>query len=1027
MLSINVYAQQNAVIREYKKAFTTYPFSDPNPIPSFSNIYPYFRYDGFTDKPVKKEWKVIELENDYLKLTITPEIGGKIWSAIEKSTGKSFVYDNHVVKFRDIAMRGPWTSGGIEPNYGIIGHTPNSVTPVDYLTRTNNDGSVSCVISVLDLLTRTTWTMEINLPKDKAYFTTKSFWYNSNTVDEPYYHWMNTGIKTKGDLQYIFPGTNYLGHEGEHGDWPINKQNGKDVSIYDNNNFGGYKSYHVFGKYNDFFGAYWYKDDMGMARYSGHEDKAGKKIWIWGLSQQGMIWEKLLTDTDGQYSEVQSGRLFNQTAVKSTFTPFKHKDFEPGAADTWTEYWYPVLKTKGFVEANAYGALNIKQENGWLKIYFNPVQNLADTLNVKQGDQIIYHKNITFSPLKTFVDSVKMNGNPGDLTVMLGDHKMVYQSKPDAYNLSRPLDSPKDFDWESAYGLYIQGAEFIDQKMYPSAAEKLNAALQKDPNYLPALSKLAALMYRNMQYTEALKLAKKALSIDTYDGEANYYYGLINAQLGNNIDAKDGFDIASLSGAYKNASYNALANLYLNEKDFNKALAFASKALDYNRFDISALQVQAIVYRNRGDKDKEIQVLDTISSFNPLDHFARFERYLLDPSAANKNKFTSMIRDEQPIETYLELSAAYYKNGYFNDCIKVLQLSPSSALVNYWLAFLNYKTGQPFAALLAKANSESPAFVFPFRSEDESVLLWAKQQDNNWKPNYYLALLYKDRNRIAESKELFAECGNAPDFAPFYIARAAMLMGASDIDDLKMAIQLDKNQWRYNKALGEYYITHGQYLNALNTVEPFYHAHTENYIMGMLYARALLLNKRYADCSALLSRINILPFEGATIGRELYREAKLMQAIDKIQNNSYADALALVNDAKQFPLNLGVGKPYADNIDERLEDWMSYLCYQKTGKKDDAQTALQKVISFQPKIENTVSNFLPANDLVTAWAIEKLNGRKEATQWLNEQARQYPDNKIITWCKQVFDGKEANDAEISDAGVRILVRLMQVK
>ena len=125
-------------------------------------------------KPVEKEWKVVELENDFIKLMILPEIGGKIWAAFEKSTGKSFVYYNQVVKFRDVAMRGPWTSGGIEANYGIVGHTPNCATPVDYTTMTKKDGSVSCVIGVLDLLTQHTWRIDINLEKDKAYFTTSS-------------------------------------------------------------------------------------------------------------------------------------------------------------------------------------------------------------------------------------------------------------------------------------------------------------------------------------------------------------------------------------------------------------------------------------------------------------------------------------------------------------------------------------------------------------------------------------------------------------------------------------------------------------------------------------------------------------------------------------------------------------------------------------------------------------------------------------------------------------------------------------
>src|SRR6476661_5859739 len=417
---------QKATIKEYKKVFTTYPFSDPDPIPNLSKIYPYFRFDGYTDKPVQKEWKVVELENDYIKLMILPEIGGKIWAAFEKSTGKSFVYFNQVVKFRDVAMRGPWTSGGIEPNYGIIGHTPNCATPVDYTTMTKPDGSVSCIIGVLDLLTRTSWCIDINLPSDKAYFTTNSFWYNASPFEQPYYTWMNTGIKANGNLQFIYPGTKYLGHEGEYSDWPINKKNGKDISWYKNNDFGGYKSYHVFGKYTNFFGGYWHDDDFGMGRYSSHDDKPGKKLWIWGLSQQGMIWEKLLTDTDGQYVEVQSGRLFNQSAEGSSFTPFKHKGFLPHASDVWTEYWFPVVKTKGFVMANNYGVLNIKNENGWLKIYFSPLQRTDDELKITMDGKTIYTRMLQLNTLQLFKDSIRRDPPYENLFVTLGKNKLEY-------------------------------------------------------------------------------------------------------------------------------------------------------------------------------------------------------------------------------------------------------------------------------------------------------------------------------------------------------------------------------------------------------------------------------------------------------------------------------------------------------------------------------------------------------------------------------------------------------------------------
>ena len=114
--------------RESRKTFKTYAFSDPDPIARMGPVYPYYRFDGYTDKSVNKDWKVVEMENDFIRVMVLPEIGGKIWGAWDKATGKPFIYYNQVVKFRDIAMRGPWTSGGIESNYGIIGHTPNTAT-----------------------------------------------------------------------------------------------------------------------------------------------------------------------------------------------------------------------------------------------------------------------------------------------------------------------------------------------------------------------------------------------------------------------------------------------------------------------------------------------------------------------------------------------------------------------------------------------------------------------------------------------------------------------------------------------------------------------------------------------------------------------------------------------------------------------------------------------------------------------------------------------------------------------------------
>ena len=134
---------QKASISEQKIKMKTYMFSDPDPIPDMEKNYPYFKYDGFTNESIEKEWNMVVLENDYVKVYIATEIGGKIWGAIEKSTGGEFLYFNDLVKFRDVAHRGPWTSGGLEYNFGIMSHVSTCSTPQDYVLSENSDGSVS--------------------------------------------------------------------------------------------------------------------------------------------------------------------------------------------------------------------------------------------------------------------------------------------------------------------------------------------------------------------------------------------------------------------------------------------------------------------------------------------------------------------------------------------------------------------------------------------------------------------------------------------------------------------------------------------------------------------------------------------------------------------------------------------------------------------------------------------------------------------------------------------------------------------
>ncbi|PGH37568.1 MAG: DUF5107 domain-containing protein, partial [Candidatus Nephrothrix sp. EaCA] len=105
--------------------------------------------------------------------------------------------------------------------------------------------------------------------------------------------------------------------------------------------------------------------------------------------------------------------------------------------------------------------------------------------------------------------------------------------------------------------------------------------------------------------------------------------------------------------------------------------------------------------------------------------------------------------------------------------------------------------------------------------------------------------------------------------------------------DLVKACALNKNEWRYPKLLTEFYIKQQQYEKAAETAGRFYSAHHSNYIIGMVYSKTLLLNKQFKKCDQVLSSVRCIPFEGANESRELYREAKLMQACELINAKNY--------------------------------------------------------------------------------------------------------------------------------------------
>ena len=994
-------AASAATVREYKRVFRTYPYSDPNPIPAVGRVYPYHRFDGYTNTPVDREWTVVELENAYLRVWVLPEIGGKIWAAFEKSTGRSFLYNNRVVKFRDIAMRGPWTSGGIEANYGIIGHTPNCATPVDYLTRSHPDRSASVVIGTLDLLTRTSWRLEVTLPADRAYFTTRSYWYNGTPLEQPYYTWMNAGIKAAGNLELIYPGTHHIGHGGEVSPWPIDPGTGRNLAFYEQNDFGPYKSYHVIGRHAGFFGAYWHDDRFGMGRFARRDEKLGKKAWIWGLSRQGMIWEGLLTDEDGQYVEVQSGRLFNQAAEESTRTPFKHLGFAPHSADTWTEYWFPVKDTGGFVKADEHGALNVTAQDGRLRVAFSPLAPIEGLVEVRDGARVLLSKRVSLRPTETWAETIEADVPAGRLSVRIGDGLFEYDAAADD-RLSRPVASPPGFQWDSAFGLWVSGKEWIQQREYARAREALEGSLRKDPYSLPALGDLAMLDYRERRDQEAWDRTRVALSLDTYDPLANFVYGLASRRLGKSADAKDGFEVAALSPAMRTAAWAELAKTYLAEGRLSEADEYATKAATADPLALDPWQVRAVVARVRGDREAAGHCAERLLTIDPLNHFARLERYLSAPADESlKSSFVSGVRNELPHETFLELAAWYVAAGRGSDALQVLALAPPSGEVLYWRAWLaGREGGDPAAAagLLREADAASPAFVFPFRTESLDVFEWAARTSSSWKPKYYLALVRWGLNDVAGARDLLVGLAGAPDYAPFYAARAQALAPVAPeraLADLERAAVLEPGAWRFGKLLAEHLLERGQPARAREIAARYAAASPGSYVLGLLHARTLAGTGGYAEADALLRRLQVLPFEGATDARTLYREVQLMLAAGAYRAGRIDTFLERVKAARDWPERLGAGKPYPDNVDERLEDWMEATGLERLGRRSEADAIHARLAADSRRGFGL---------LLGALAQKRLDRAAEAARTLDEWAAGTGNPALAEWGRGLLSG-----------------------
>ena len=940
----------SARIEEKQEVLKTYPFSDPDPVPIFARssqwgqgarLYPYFFFDTFSAEGVDKPWTVVRLENPFLSLAVLPQVGGKVWGATEKSVNREFLYTNHVLKFRQIALRGPWTSGGIEFNFGIVGHAPSTATPVDYFLRRNPDGSVSCIVGGTDLPSRTRWSVAIRLPKDKAYFETDGAWYNPTPFSQSYYYWSCAAIKTADDLKYIFPGRFQIGHDYSVPlkPWPVDEQ-GRDLSWYRNNNFGGSKSYFTVGEYSDFYGA-WYQDsDAGFGHWALYDDMPGHKVWIWDESRAGEIWVDLLTDNDGQYSEPQAGRLLNQS---------DHEFFKPNAADRWQEIWFPYKDIGPMAKSSPYGVLSVDASGGSFKVGIFALQALDEDLVVSTAKKELYRERVKLKPAKALKRVLSLDPSGEKFTVAVGN-KLVYQSDPAASDLARPLRF-KSVDETTAEGLYQSGARLEKERMYPEALQKYLACLAKEPLHLRALVRTAELYTRRGEYQKALPFAQKALENSMYDPEANYVFGVVSRRLGNLVDAKETFGWAARSMEFRSSAYVQLAEICLLEKNFGQAVEYGRRAVDFNKFNIGAYDTMATAFRKMNRPEEARKILGQVLDIDPLDHLARFEAYLLSPSQKNLDAFKSLVRNELPHENYLEMALFYIRAGCDDDAIALLKNAPGQATVFYWLALLLLeKSAEESKTYLDKASEFSPALVFPFREEEIPLFMWAmSERPQDWKPKYYLGLIYSAKGRIEETQKLFEQCDSA-DFAPFFLARGSLyrkLAPQKALADFEKAVQMDEKNWRSWHTLIDFHLRQAKRENALEDARKAVGLFPEAVPIRIDLVKALMATGGYEEAADILDHVEALPYEGASEIHGLYAETHLQLGLQSMKKGNWTQAVERLEKSKEYPERLGTGKPFDPDL--RKQDYLELVCFEKLGQKDRAQEALKSVSDYTLK------------------------------------------------------------------------------
>ena len=304
-------------------------------------VYPYPVIESVDDVKTPVTYNAIYIENEYIKVMILPELGGRVQMAYDKLARRHFVYYNHVIKPALVGLAGPWISGGIEFNWPQH-HRPSTFMPIDSTIENNPDGSVTVWVGERERMSHQKGLAGFTLRPGAARLEISGVVYNPTELPQTFLWWANPAVAVNDHYRSVFPpDINAVFDHGKRAvsSFPIatgtyykmDYSAGVDISNYKNIKVP--TSYMGVNSRYDFEGGYETDTQAGMLHVASHHVSPGKKQWTWGNGDFGRAWDRNLTDSDGPYIELMAGVFTENQPDFTWLMPYEEKRF--------TQYFFP--------------------------------------------------------------------------------------------------------------------------------------------------------------------------------------------------------------------------------------------------------------------------------------------------------------------------------------------------------------------------------------------------------------------------------------------------------------------------------------------------------------------------------------------------------------------------------------------------------------------------------------------------------------------------------------------------------------